>query len=98
MSGWYVYLIRCRDGSLYTGISTDPERRLGEHLSGGTRGARYLRGKGPLHLVFQYPLPDRASASRYEYRLKQLPRSGKEKLIEGDLDPQELLTTPLAGG
>jgi len=90
MSAWYVYLIRCRDGSLYTGISVDPQRRLREHQSGGPRGAKYLRGKGPLQLVFSHPAADRSSASKLEYRFKKLSHSSKERLIGGHFDPTTL--------
>jgi len=94
MSAWFVYLIRCRDGSLYTGISVDPQRRLLEHQRGGPRGAKYLRGKGPLQLVFRHPAADRSSASKLECCLKKLTRSSKEQLISGQLDPTALLDQP----
>jgi putative endonuclease len=51
MHDWYVYIVRCRDGSLYTGIATDVERRIVDHLA--NKGAKYLRGRGPLKLVFK---------------------------------------------
>ena len=91
MSAWHVYLIRCHNGNLYTGICVDLERRLAEHQSGGPKCAKYLRGKGPLQLVFSYPAPDRSVASKFEYQLKQLPKGDKEKLIIGILDPQSVL-------
>ena len=78
---WYLYLIRCADGSLYTGISTDVERRLNEHRN--NRGARRLRGQGPLELVFSQGVGDRANAQRIEYRVKRLRREQKEALIAG---------------
>lgn len=77
---WSLYLLRCGDGTLYTGIATDVERRLGEHLD-GARGARYLRGRGPLELLVAEPVGDRALASRAERRVKRLPRARKEQLI-----------------
>jgi len=49
MSDWYLYIVRCRDGTLYTGISTDVDRRLAEHRQGGNAGARYLKGRAPLN-------------------------------------------------
>ncbi|MDT8427798.1 MAG: GIY-YIG nuclease family protein [Pseudomonadales bacterium] len=88
MSGtavWSVYLIRCGDGSLYTGISTDVTRRLAEHQQGAPKGARYLRGRGPLQLLFQAEAGDRASASRLEWRVKRLSREDKLKLVTGQL-------------
>ena len=74
---WSVYLVRCRDGSLYTGIATDVTRRFDEHVS-GQRGAKYLRGRGPLALVFQQQVGSRSAASRVEHYLRRLPRRVKE--------------------
>jgi len=82
---WYVYLVQTARGLLYTGISTDPRRRLGEHES-GRKGARSLRGKGPLALVFQYEAGSRSQAARLEARIKQLHRRDKLKLVSGELD------------
>lgn len=79
-TAWSVYLLRCADGTLYTGIATDVGRRLREHAE-GARGAKYLRGRGPLTLVWSAEVGDRSAASRVEYRIKQLPRSRKEALI-----------------
>ena len=76
---WQLYLVRTAKGSLYTGITTDVERRVAQHQSG--RGARALRGKGPLDLVFHCAAGDRASASRLEYQVKQLPRQQKLLLV-----------------
>lgn len=75
-SAYSVYLVRCRDGSLYTGIATDVERRLREHES-SPKGAKFLRGKGPLTLVYQREIGDRSMASRVEIVIKQLPRLEK---------------------
>ena len=77
-----LYIIRCRDGSLYTGISTDVARRVSEHEA-GARGSKYLRGRGPLALVFSEAVGGRAMASAAEYRVKQLSRARKEALISG---------------
>ncbi len=74
-----VYLVRCRDGSLYTGIAKDVSRRIAAHEQ-GTTGAKYLRGKGPLELVFQRPVGDRSLAQRVEHRIKRMPRTEKEDL------------------
>jgi len=76
MSAYSVYLVRCRDGSLYTGIATDVSRRLAEHED-GARGAKYLRGKGPLTLVFQQEIGDRSLASKIESRIKRLSSAEK---------------------
>lgn len=79
---WYLYLVRCRDGSLYTGITTDVTRRIAAHRS--NRGARRLRGRGPLELVYSHPLPDRSQAQRIEHRVKKLNREAKERLVRGE--------------
>jgi len=74
-----IYLVRCRDGSLYTGIATDVERRLREHAD-SRKGARYLRGKAPLTLVFQRQVGDRSLASKVEIQVKKLPKRDKSDL------------------
>ena len=84
-----LYIVRCGDGSLYTGIAVDVDRRLREHAS-GNRGARYLRGRGPLQLEFTERLGDRATAQQYEHRVKRLQREHKEALIAGRLSLEEL--------
>ena len=91
MDTWYVYLLRTRNGTLYTGIATDVERRLSEHGGSTTRGARSLRGKGPLELVFQRAIGDRGLAQRVEARIKNLTRDRKEQLIRTDPDADSLL-------
>ena len=75
----YVYILSCADGTLYTGWSTDPARREKVHNSG--KGARYTRSRRPVKLVYMEKLPDRISAMRREYAIKQLDRAEKEKLI-----------------
>ena len=82
-SRWFVYLVRTGTGALYAGISTDPERRLRQHQSG--KGARALRGKGPLTLVWRQGVADKGEALRLEYRLKQQSKAFKERLV---LDPE----------
>ncbi|WP_323889999.1 GIY-YIG nuclease family protein [Aeromonas allosaccharophila] len=78
-SRWSVYMVRTASGLLYTGISTDPLRRLRQHQSG--KGSRALRGKGPLTLAWQQEVGEKGAALRIEYRLKQQPKSFKEQLI-----------------
>ncbi len=78
---WSVYIVRCRDGALYTGIATDVSRRLSEHVRGDGRGAKYLRGRAPLRLVFVRRIGSRARAQKLEYRIKTLRRAQKEALI-----------------
>lgn len=85
MSCWYVYMVRTARGALYTGITTDVERRFSEHQAGSPKGARSLRGKGPLKLVFSAEVSDRSVASRLEWQLKQWPRTRKEALVRGDI-------------
>ncbi|MCP5431113.1 MAG: GIY-YIG nuclease family protein [Chromatiaceae bacterium] len=68
MPMWHLYLVRCNDGSLYTGISTDVQRRLAAH--GASRGARRLRGRGPLELVYTQAVGDRSQAPAHRYRVK----------------------------
>jgi len=79
MPPWHVYIVRCRGGELYTGISNDVERRFAEHRAG--RGARYLRGRGPLRLVLDVEIGSLGRALRVEHRIKQLDRGHKEALI-----------------
>jgi putative endonuclease len=77
--GWQLYMLQTAAGMLYTGITTDVNRRLQQHQQG--RGARSLRGKGPLTLVFHCDAGDRAAASRLEYQVKQLSRAQKLQLV-----------------
>ena len=79
--GWSLYMLRDGSGRLYTGISTDVARRLSEHQAG--KGARALRGRGPLQLVWQQHVGGHGDALRLEYRLKQWPKARKEALILG---------------
>jgi putative endonuclease len=74
---WSIYLLRCADGSLYTGIATDVSRRLTEHAE-SEKGAKYLRGRGPLELVFRQEIGDRGLALKVEHRIKRLPKADKE--------------------
>ena len=77
-----VYIVRCADDTYYTGIAADVARRIVEHES-SPRGAKYLKGRGPLQLVYAEAVGDRSKASQLEYRIKQLDRSDKEALISG---------------
>ncbi|WP_290611312.1 GIY-YIG nuclease family protein [Arsukibacterium sp. UBA3155] len=78
---WFLYMIRTAGGQLYTGISTDPKRRLRQHNGELKGGAKALRGKGPLQLVYQQVMANRAEASKAEYQLKQLSKAAKEQRI-----------------
>jgi putative endonuclease len=73
--GWWLYLLECRNGAYYAGISNDVSARYAAHLAG--RGARYTRANPPLRLLGSRAYPDRASAARAEWQLKQLPRARK---------------------
>ena len=75
MSDWHLYLLQCRDGSLYAGIATDVERRFRQHTSG--KGAKYTRAHPPGRIRASRTYPDRGSALRAEHALKQLPRARK---------------------
>lgn len=85
-----VYILRCNDSTYYTGIAADVGRRIAEHES-STRGSKYLKGRGPLTLVFSEAVADRATASRFEYRIKQLDRAQKQALIDGRLRLRDLV-------
>lgn len=85
MSEWFVYLIRTSKGALYTGITRDVQRRFAEHQGGGPRAAKALRGRGPLTLVFQYPVTDKSQALKLEMQIKKWPKEKKEALITGGL-------------
>ena len=77
---WYVYIIRASDERLYTGVTTDVERRFNEHGSAG-KGARFFRGRTPVEVVYTEPHPDRSSAQRRESAIKKLKREDKLELI-----------------
>ncbi|SMG35767.1 GIY-YIG nuclease family protein [Cedecea sp. NFIX57] len=91
MTSWYLYLIRCPDNRLYTGITTDVARRFAQHQSG--KGAKALRGKGDLDLVFSQRVGNRSLALRVEYRIKQWNKAEKERLVAGKLALEDLLTS-----
>jgi putative endonuclease len=90
MHDWYVYIVRCRDGSLYTGIATDVERRVADHLA--NQGAKYLRGRGPLKLVFKKQVGEKGRALKVEHKVKRLPRQKKEALIKTGAGIEALLS------
>ncbi|OEY65282.1 GIY-YIG nuclease family protein [Marinobacter sp. X15-166B] len=84
MSDWHLYLVRTARGTLYTGITTDVARRFAEHQAGAPKGARSLRGKGPLTLEYYTRVANRRVAAQVEWRIKQWPRARKEALIRGE--------------
>ncbi len=77
---WYVYILRCRDDTLYTGMTDDLEKRLTAHNAG--KGAKYTRGRGPVTLVYHEAFDTATDARKREYRIKQLTRQQKLALIE----------------
>ena len=77
---WYLYILRCGDDTLYTGITTDVQRRLADHRAG--KGAKYTRGRAPLELVYEESCGTHSDALRREYAVKALPRAEKEKLFQ----------------
>lgn len=81
---WYLYILRCGDGTLYTGITTDVEKRLEQHRSG--KGAKYTRGRGPLELVYQEECGSHSNALKRELEIKKLSRAEKlRKFVEENL-------------
>ena len=78
---YYVYLLRCRDGTLYTGYTDNPERRLRVHNAG--KGAKYTRARLPVELVYQEQCPDKSAALRREREIKRMRRAEKLALISG---------------
>lgn len=78
---WYVYIIICSDNSLYTGITTDPERRFRQHAQG--TGAKYFRGRRPLGIVYLEPGHTRSSAGCREVRIKRMSHGDKAALVAG---------------
>lgn len=89
---WWLYIIETSHGQLYTGITTDVERRLKEHTAGAPRGARALRGKAPLTLRYRCLVGERGEALRAEYAVKRLTRARKLALVDGKLAFSEVLT------
>ena len=87
---WHVYVVRTRGGALYTGVTTDVARRIAEHRA-GERGARYLRGREPLEIVYCRRLGERGLALRVEWRLKRRPRADKLEIVASRLSRRALL-------
>jgi len=96
MLDWHLYLVRCNDGSLYTGITTDVARRFTEHQKNNGAGAKYLRGRGPLVLVFQKKLGSKSLALGVESKIKKLPKARKEELIRDNPRIDEIIKQVIA--
>lgn len=82
MSQWYVYMLRCSDGTYYSGVTTDLERRIKEHNGEGAagKGAKYTKARRPVRLAYSEPVTDRSTAQKREHALRQMTRAEKEKL------------------
>ena len=100
-TAWHLYLVRTREGNLYTGIAKDVERRIAEHQKPGTRGAKYLRGRGPIELVYRREIGDHVLALQVERGVRRLSKEHKEGIVRAAPDTPQLLTmlalTPLDG-
>ena len=92
MSGWFVYILRCADNTLYTGITTDLKRRLFEHNE-TKKGAKYTRCRRPCRLVYHSSWSGRSEAAKEEYKIKKLKRREKEMLLKDFLEMIEILNT-----
>lgn len=89
MKPWYLYIVECRDGTFYTGITTDIKKRIDAHNSG--RGAKYTRGRGPVKLMHLRRYVDRSAASKAEYKIKKLKRGKKIRIINEFALPGEIV-------
>jgi putative endonuclease len=87
---WSIYMIRCGDRSLYTGISNNVPKRFAVHKSGSSQAAKYTRTRHPLRLVFTAEVGTKSAASRMEYYVKQLPKRTKESLVAGRISLSDL--------
>lgn len=90
MKKWFVYMVRCRDNSLYTGISVDIEQRVKNH-NHPRKGAKYTRKRQPVTLVWWIPSESHSQALRLERAIKKLRKTQKEQIITGNFDPCSLL-------
>jgi putative endonuclease len=90
MKIWYLYLIRCKGGSLYTGITTDVKRRVEEHRGTGGKGSKYLRGKSPLKLVLEKRIGGKSIALKVEDHVKKMTKVEKENLVEGKIKIEDI--------
>jgi putative endonuclease len=77
---WFLYVLQCSDGSYYTGVTTDLNRRLKEHNT-SKRGAKYTKTRRPVEIIYSLEYEDRSSAQKFEHRFKQLTRKQKEEVI-----------------
>jgi putative endonuclease len=92
--GWFVYVIECCDGSLYTGIAVDVAERFAKHAAG--KGGRYTRSHPPLRVLAQWPCTDRSEATRAELAIKRLSPAAKRALCAGELRIEQVAPTRAA--
>jgi putative endonuclease len=90
VNNWFLYLIRCKYERLYTGITTDVERRFEEHKSSNKKGSKYLRGKAPLRLVMKKKIGNKGLALKIEAKVKKLSKVKKELLVEGKIKIRDI--------
>ncbi len=90
MNNWFLYLIRCKHGRLYTGITTDVERRFEEHKSSNKKASKYLRGKTPLKLVMKKKIGSKGMALKIEAKIKKLSKIKKELLVDGKIKIRDI--------
>lgn len=95
MADWFLYLIGCGDGSLYTGVTTNVARRLAEHTAGGPKAAKYLRGRGPLTLAYSVRVGEKSAALSLERWVKTLSPAGKRAFMAGELLPSPRTAVPI---
>jgi predicted GIY-YIG superfamily endonuclease/mannose-6-phosphate isomerase-like protein (cupin superfamily) len=91
MPNWSLYMLRCRNGALYTGICTDVKRRVSEHLAGGSKAARYTRQFAPVRLVYDTIIGDMSLALKAERRVKKLSKRQKECIVSQGFKSKDLL-------
>jgi len=91
MKQWHVYMVRCDDRNLYTGISTDVQRRIAEHCTGNGKAAKYTRPFSSIDLVYSIPVGDRGMAAKIECRIKKLPKRDKELIVSSRFDRDNLM-------
>lgn len=94
--GWYLYIIQCKDNSLYTGISVDVEKRFREHVEQTPKSAKYLRGRQPLTLVFATLVGEKSHALKMESAVKKLSKKQKLQLIQSK-EPEMVLSLLCSG-
>ena len=91
MSEWHLYIIRLKNNHLYTGIAKDVEARFCQHCADGKQAAKFLRGKGPLKLVFQHKIGNRSQALKAEASVKKLSKADKEQLVQGQFELDRII-------